>query len=106
MDVYFYIQNHIDWSKKARGDGCDTPALISDSRRQLDNILNLNIDDEFQRWIQIILLGLDGAWRSGADAQDIVSALQMAQNRNILKLQKGNDPYAGEALNAMPDKRK
>ena len=80
MDIYYFIQNHIDISKKKRGEEPNGQPL------------------EF--WINVILEGLDGAWRSGANASNIVTALQMAQNKSKLP----DNAFDGKPLNYTPEK--
>jgi len=38
---------------------------------------------ELEEWIDIIILALDGAWRSGNSPQSIVDALELKQEKNF-----------------------
>lgn len=76
-----YIQRHIDWSLETFGEGAHTAGLIKHIKKELKEISAAPAD--LLEWIDIIILGIDGAWRSGHTAQEIAEALCRKQCINM-----------------------
>ncbi len=71
--LVIHLNKQIPWSGETFGTGYRLMAVIKHIRKELDE-LETEPFDVFE-WIDVILLGLDGAWRSGRSAEEIMSAL-------------------------------
>ena len=86
-----YIEDQIEWSKKVFGDPADAPkdygfdgkATCAHIRSELIEI-EKNPTDIYE-WIDVIILALDGAWRSGASPFKIISVLLDKQRINFAR---------------------
>lgn len=76
-----YIERQKEWSKIIFGDGLRTRGLCEHIRKELKEIES-KPNDPFE-WIDVIILALDGAWRTGYSASDIVKALEEKQAINF-----------------------
>lgn len=68
------------FSERTFGPGARTKGVIDHIRKELREIEAAPTD--ISEWIDVVLLALDGAWRSGASPEAIVAALLMKQTRN------------------------
>lgn len=75
-----YIQNHIDWSRRTFGEGPHTQGLIKHIKKELDEIDAQPQD--LEEWCDVIILGIDGAWRAGFTALEVAEALLRKQAKN------------------------
>lgn len=75
---------HIDkqrvWSLETFGPGDRTYGLISHITKELAEIEN--DPQDLYEWVDVIILALDGAWRSGFDSQRIIDAIIEKQDIN------------------------
>ncbi len=82
LDENFSLINHIErmreFSLKTFGPGEKIKPVINHIKKELVEIEE-NPKDLYE-WIDVILLALDGAWRSGASPEQIVEVLQEKQN--------------------------
>lgn len=58
------------------------PPNFDGSRRIDAGALDLRRHQALEEWADVILLALDGAWRTGASPVDIALAIKEKQNRN------------------------
>ena len=68
------------FSQKAFGPGYRTRSIVTHIRKELVEVLEA--PDDLDEWIDVIILGLDGAWRTGATPADILVTLQRKQEKN------------------------
>jgi len=80
-DLWEIIEDQIEWSGKTFGPGKRTIGITEHIKKELKEILK-DPDDVYE-WIDVVILALDGAWRSGHTATEIVDALltKIAKNR-------------------------
>ena len=83
MNFVEYISRHIRWSIKTFGPGKRTNGVVAHIRKELMEV-EADPEDIFE-WADIIVLALDGAWRSGFTAEEIIDALQKKQDKNIAR---------------------
>jgi len=76
-----YIQRQKEWSMKTFGEGRRTIGLCKHIESELLEIKK-NPEDVME-WIDILILGLDGAWRTGATPEQIVKTLARKQEINF-----------------------
>lgn len=79
FDLAAYIERHKDWSLRTIGEGIRTGGTIAHIRKELLEIEAAPRD--LEEWIDVIILGLDGAWRAGHTPAEIVAALQAKQQK-------------------------
>ena len=80
MNLISYIERQADWSAKTFGEGARTEGLCKHIESELAEIRATPILEE---WVDVMILALDGAWRSGHTAQEIVDALERKQTVNF-----------------------
>ena len=82
MDFVEHINGQIEWSYRTFGPGRRTKGVVDHIRKELVEILADPRD--LNEWIDVITLGIDGAWRTGASARQISDALaaKLVKNRN------------------------
>jgi len=83
MDLVKWMERHIWWSMQTFGKGRRTHGLCAHIATELEEIKDNPTD--IMEWIDVIILALDGAWRAGYTAEEVVSALQKKQEVNFLR---------------------
>ena len=63
-----------EWSRETFGPGPRTNALIDHIKKELIEIEEKPYD--LKEWIDIVILGLDGAWRSEHGPDEVAEALR------------------------------
>ncbi len=76
-----YIERQIEWSRATFGEGRRTGGLTKHIAKELDEIRAEPLDVE--EWCDVVILALDGAWRAGYTAEEIMAALQAKQTKNM-----------------------
>lgn len=75
---------HIDrqraFSEATYGPGRRTEGVVDHIRKELVEVLE--DPDDLKEWVDVIILGLDGAWRTGATSQEIIDAIKAKQAKN------------------------
>lgn len=74
-----HLQRQIEWSRETFGPGDRTQGVLDHIRKELKEIEE---DPESDEWVDVIILALDGAWRSGWQPQHIIDALIAKQRKN------------------------
>lgn len=80
MNLIDYIQKHIGWSQSTFGKSISTHRLTNHIRKELLEIEAAPHD--LEEWCDVIILGIDGAWRSGYTAPAIAAMLEAKQAKN------------------------
>lgn len=75
-----HIYRQIAFSTRAFGPGRRTEGVIDHIRKELDEVLAA--PDDLSEWADLIILALDGAWRSGATPRQIIAAIKAKQAKN------------------------
>ena len=68
------------WSERTFGPGPRTLGVTDHIRKELAEILADPAD--WREWIDVVILALDGAWRAGAEPQQIIDAIREKQAIN------------------------
>lgn len=68
------------WSEATFGPGPRTLGITAHIRKELREIEADPAD--LTEWIDVVILALDGAWRTGATPDEIIAALKAKQSRN------------------------
>jgi len=80
LDLRSHLQRQRDWSGRTFGPGSRVQGVVDHIRKELREI-EANPTD-LTEWIDVVILALDGAWRSGATPDEIIAALVAKQTRN------------------------
>lgn len=84
MTYTFHLVNHLrrqrEFSLKTFGPGARSKGLVDHIRKELFEVEE-NPGDVFE-WIDIVILGFDGALRAGYEPHEIVAALVAKQKAN------------------------
>jgi hypothetical protein len=75
-----HIHNQARWSEKTFGPGERTAGVLDHIRKELNEVEAYPTD--LTEWIDVVILALDGAWRSGHSPEDIVAGLIAKQAKN------------------------
>lgn len=80
FDLHVHLQRQREFSERTFGPGPRTAGLIDHIRKEL---LEIEADPgDLAEWIDVAILALDGAWRTGASPQQIIDALVAKQVKN------------------------
>lgn len=80
FDFRAHLQRQREWSERTFGPGRRTKGVIDHIRKELVEVESDPTD--LNEWIDIVILGLDGAWRVGATPDQIIDALATKQRKN------------------------
>jgi len=80
FDLIAHIQRQREFSERTFGPGMRTKGVIDHIRKELVEIEAKPRD--ITEWVDVILLALDGAWRSGADPDEIAFEIAAKQLKN------------------------
>jgi len=81
MNLWEYIHIQKNWSVKTFGPGDRTAGLLDHIKKELVEIEETQGQD-LEEWIDVIILALDGAWRSGNSPLEIITAMIAKQKKN------------------------
>jgi hypothetical protein len=80
FDLEKHLDRQIAFSLKTFGPGPRTQGVCDHIRKELREI---EADPgDLKEWIDVIMLGLDGAWRTGAFSEEICAALAEKLTKN------------------------
>lgn len=80
MDLVDYINRHRRWSETTFKSGARTGGLVAHILKECEEILAK--PDDLEEWIDVIILAIDGAWRSGHTAEEISGMLELKLHKN------------------------
>lgn len=80
FDLIAHIERARAFSERTFGPGARTAGVIAHIRKELAEIEAA--PDDLSEWIDVVILALDGAWRAGYSAEQIVEALAGKQSKN------------------------
>src|SRR6185369_7439226 len=95
MNLIEHLDRQIKFSLNAFGPGFRTKGLLDHIRKELKEIEAEPFD--LEEWVDLILLSLDGAWRSGHTPEQIVAGI-------VAKLAKNEGRAWPDSRTADPDK--
>jgi hypothetical protein len=78
-----YIERQIAWSRRTFGSGRRTLGIIKHIQKELGEIAVE--PTSLEEWIDVMILAIDGAWRSGYSPADIVDMLSHKQVVNMAR---------------------
>jgi hypothetical protein len=80
FDMIAHLRRQHEFSERTFGSGPRIKGVVDHIRKETQEVLDGG--GELAEWIDVVILALDGAWRSGATPEEIVAALVAKQTRN------------------------
>lgn len=80
FDFEAHLTRQREFSDRTFGPGARTAGVVDHIRKELREIEAK--PDDLSEWIDVVILGLDGAWRAGYSPKQIIDALIAKQARN------------------------
>jgi nucleoside 2-deoxyribosyltransferase len=80
LDLVSHLVRQAEFSERTFGPGRRTAGVIDHIRKELREIEQK--PDDLSEWIDVVILGFDGAWRAGHWPSQIAAALRAKQARN------------------------
>jgi hypothetical protein len=80
FDFVAHLERQRDWSEKTFGPGSRAQGVVDHIRKELVEIEE--DPGDLREWTDVVILALDGAWRSGASPEQIIAALVAKQKKN------------------------
>lgn len=80
FDFHAHLARQAAWSIRTFGPGDRAKGVVDHIRKELLEIEKTPGD--LEEWIDVVILALDGAWRSGATPEQIVAAIVAKQTKN------------------------
>lgn len=81
VNLVHLIRQQQRWSEETFGPGPRTEGVLDHILDELEEIKDA--PDDVTEWIDVVILGLDGAWRAGYTAEEIVEALNAKYEKNF-----------------------
>lgn len=78
-----YFARQIDWSRETFGPDERTRGILDHIRKELAEIEAKPHD--LSEWIDVVILAMDGFWRHGGTADDLLPALLAKQRKNMAR---------------------
>lgn len=84
FDLVQHLRRQMEFSERTYGPGMRTEGVCDHIRKELNEVLSDAMAGEptLPEWVDVIILGFDGAWRSGASPEQIVAAIVAKQTKN------------------------
>ena len=81
MNLESFLTKQVLWSQDTFGYGRRTKGILDHIKKELVEIEN--VPSDLDEWIDVVILALDGAWRTGYQPWEICDALQKKQKINM-----------------------
>lgn len=79
FDFVAHLIRQRTWSRNTFGPGERRKGVCDHIRKELEEI---DVSGDLSEWIDVVILALDGAWRSGAGPEEIIDAIVAKQTKN------------------------
>jgi Protein of unknown function (DUF550) len=79
MDLIKHLDRQREFSARTFGPGERRDGVLDHIAKEIEEVREAGALEE---WVDLILLALDGAWRSGATSQEIADAIEAKQAKN------------------------
>jgi hypothetical protein len=80
MNLTEHLHRQKNFPEKTYGPGQRTKGVVDHIRKELNEIEKA--PDDLEEWIDVVILGFDGAWRAGYTPEQIAAALEAKQTKN------------------------
>ena len=82
-DLETYCARQIEWSRETFGPALRTKGIIDHITKELREIAADPHD--LSEWVDVVILAMDGFWRHGGTAKDLMPALLAKQAKNMAR---------------------
>jgi hypothetical protein len=79
-DLVKHLERQRSFSLNTFGPGARTKGVTDHIEKELEEIRKQ--PDDLIEWVDVILLSLDGAWRTGATSEEIAKAIEAKLTKN------------------------
>lgn len=87
FDFVAHLQRQRDWSEKTFGPGDRVLGVTDHISKELVEVREAKTPEHRRKeWIDVVVLALDGAWRSGMSPDEIISGIVATQTRNEARI--------------------
>lgn len=80
FDLVSHLRRQMAFSERTFGPGRRVEGVTDHIAKELQEVRESG--GALAEWVDVIILGLDGAWRSGATPEQIVAAIEAKQTKN------------------------
>lgn len=80
FDLVKHLRRQADFSARTFGPGARLEGVTDHIAKELHEVRDSG--GALAEWVDVIILAFDGAWRSGATAEEIIAALEAKQAKN------------------------
>lgn len=80
MNLIEHLYRQREFSSDTFGPGRRTEGVLDHIRKELIEIEKK--PDDLEEWVDLMLLGMDGAWRAGYSPEEIAAAIESKQIKN------------------------
>lgn len=80
FDLVAHLRRQAEFSERTFGPGARVAGVTDHIAKELVEVKESG--GALAEWVDVIILGLDGAWRSGATPEQITAAIEAKQTRN------------------------
>lgn len=80
FDLVAHLHRQAEFSERTFGPGGRVSGVCDHIRKELIEVEQSG--GALAEWVDVIILGLDGAWRSGATPDQVVAAIEAKQTKN------------------------
>ncbi len=80
FDIFSHLRRQREFSERTFGPGKRVAGVCDHITKELIEVRDS--DGALEEWVDVIILALDGAWRSGATPEQIIAAIVCKQMRN------------------------
>lgn len=81
--IQTYYERQIEWSRETFGPALRTKGVLDHIRKELGEIEQEPHD--LSEWVDVVILAMDGFWRHGGNAADLLPALLAKQKKNMAR---------------------
>ena len=81
--IQTYYERQIEWSRETFGPALRTKGVLDHIRKELGEIEQEPHD--LSEWVDVVILAMDGFWRHGGKAADLLPALLAKQKKNMAR---------------------
>jgi hypothetical protein len=80
FDIIAHLERQRAFSRRTFGPGQRTAGVLDHIRKELREIEAQ--PNDLEEWVDLILLAMDGAWRSGHEPAEIAAGIEAKQTKN------------------------
>lgn len=83
LDIVQFLENQMRWSLRVFGPSMRTGGITKHIESELEEIRAK--PNDLSEWIDVVILGLDGAWRAGYTPEEVATELLRKQEVNFAR---------------------